>query len=101
MTNKESYKQHIDDLFVISNEYMNRIIALSALRTEALLRNMRKQEAFDKAGIMCQMFDCMSEADKKRFCEGMLQKKEFFEDVHKAMSSETQNTAKSDLQEET
>lgn len=40
---------------------------------------MRKQEAFDPANAMCQMFDCMSETDQKRFCDGMLQKKDFCE----------------------
>lgn len=101
LANNENYRQYIDDLFVISNEYIKMAAAISSLRTEALLQSMKKQEEFDPAATMCQLFDCMSEADKKRFCEGMLQKKEFYEDVHKAVSGDSNNTIKRDLQEET
>ena len=46
---------------------------------------IRKKQEFDPAANMCQMFDCMSEEDQKRFCENMLQKKGFFEDAYKMM----------------
>lgn len=91
LTNDESYKKYIDDLFAVSDEYIKRAIALSALHTEAFIRSMKKQEEFDPASIMCQMFDCISEADQKRFCEGMLQKKGFFEDAYKMMMDSFQS----------
>lgn len=36
LADDESYKKYIDDLFAVSDEYMKRAIALSALHTEAL-----------------------------------------------------------------
>ena len=78
----EVYEKYIKDLFAVAIEYNNRAIAISALHTEAFLQSMRKQEAFDPANTMCQMFDCMSETDQKRFCEGMLQKKDFCEMIN-------------------
>ena len=81
----ESYKKYINDLFAVATEYNNRAIALTALHTEAALQSMRKREVYDPATTMCQMFDCMSEADQKRFCEGMMKKKGFFEDACKMM----------------
>ena len=65
--------------------YINRATALINLHTEAFIRSMEKQEVFEPAITMCQMFDCMSEEDQKRFCENMLQKKGFFEDAYKVM----------------
>lgn len=46
---------------------------------------MQKKEKVDPAVEMCKMFDCMSEVDQKRFCEGMFQKNGFFEDAYKNM----------------
>ena len=89
--NNESYEKYINDLFAVSHEYTNRAIALSALHTEAFLQSMREKEVFDPAYTMCQLFDCMSEADQKRFCNGMLQKKEFFEDAYKVMMNTFQS----------
>ena len=85
LADDESYIKYIKDLFAVSNEYSNRAIAISALHTEAFLQSRKKKEEFDAATTMCQMFDCMSEADQKRFCEGMLHKKGFFEDACKVM----------------
>lgn len=85
LADNESYKKYIDDLFVVAREYTSRAVALSSLHTEAFLQSMKKQEEFDPASTMCQMFDCMSEEDQKRFCENMLQKKEFFVDAYKMM----------------
>lgn len=89
--NNESYKKYIDDLFAVSREYISRVVALSSLHTEAFLQSMKNQEEFDPASTMCQMFDCMSEEDQKRFCEGMLQKKGFFEDAYKMMMDSFEN----------
>lgn len=85
LADDENYKKYTDDLFSASREYIGRAVALSALHTEAFLQSMKKKEEFDPAIAMCQMFDCMSEKDQKRFCESMLQKKEFFVDAYKMM----------------
>ena len=83
--NQETYEKYISELFTVAKEYSDRAIALISLHTEAFLQSMKKQEEFDPAIIICQMFDCMSEEDQKRFCENMLQKKGFFEDAYKMM----------------
>lgn len=75
----EKYEQYLDDLFAIAGEYRNRAIALSLLHAEAFLQSMKKNEVLDGADLMCQMYDCIPEADRKRFCESMLQKKDFCE----------------------
>lgn len=85
LADDNEYEKYINDLFAVSHEYTSRAVALSSLHTEAFLQSMKKQEKFDPANTMCQMFDYMSEADQKRFCEGMLQKKGFFEDAYKMM----------------
>ena len=87
----KSYKKYINDLFAVSHEYINRATALSALHTEAFIRSMQKQEKFDPATTMCQMFDSMKEADQKRFCEGMMKKSGFFEDAYKMMMDSFQS----------
>lgn len=89
--NDEGYEKYINDLFATSNMYINRATALIDLHTEAFIQSIRKQEEFDPATTMCQMFDCMSEEDQKRFCENMLQKKGFFEDAYKMMMDSFQN----------
>ncbi len=81
----KNYKKYIDDLFAVSDEYMKRAIALSALHTEAFLQSMKKKEEFDVVESMSQVYDKLSETDQKKFCEGMLQKKEFFVDAYKVM----------------
>lgn len=93
--NNETYNKYIKDLFAIAIEYNDRAIALSALHTEAFLQSIKKTEVLDGADLMCQMYDCMSEADQKRFCESMLQKKDFFEDTYKNMISVFENAVKS------
>lgn len=93
--NNETYNKYIKDLFAVAIEYNNRAIALSALHTEAFLQSIKKQEEFDPADTMCKMFDCMSEVDRKRFCESMLHKKDFFEDAYKNMISVFENAMKS------
>lgn len=94
--NNEGYEKYVNDLFDISNEYMKRAIALSALHTEAFMQSRKKDEKFDPAVAMCEMFDCMTEADQKRFCEGMFQKKGFFEDAYKNMMDVFRNAMKSE-----
>ena len=85
LADDNEYEKYINDLFAVSHEYTSRAVALSSLHTEAFIQSIRKQEVFDPANTMCQMFDCMSEEDQKRFCENMLQKKGFFEDAYKMM----------------
>ena len=85
LADDNEYEKYINDLFAVSHEYTSRAVALSSLHTEAFIQCIRKQEEFDPAITMCQMFDCMSEEDQKRFCENMLQKKGFFEDAYKMM----------------
>ena len=86
----EGYKKYINDLFAVSNEYTNRAIALMSLYAETFMQS-RKKEEFDPVNAMFQMFDCISGADQKRFCEGMLQKKGFFEDAYKMIMDSFQN----------
>lgn len=93
--NDEGYEKYVNDLFATSNMYINRAIALMDLHTEAFIQSIKKQEEFDPAITMCQMFDCMSEEDQKRFCESMFQKKDFFEDAYKSMISVLENVVKS------
>ena len=83
--NNEGYEEYINNLFNVSNEYMKRAIALSALHTEAFMQSRKKDGKFDPAVEMCKMFDCMSQADQKRFCKGMMGKKEFFSDAYGIM----------------
>ena len=97
--NNEEYERYINNLFAVSHEYTNRAIALLALHTEIFLQN-RKQEEFDPASTMCQMFDCMSVADQKKFCEGMFQKKGFFEDAYKMIMDAFENAMKSEKEKE-
>ncbi len=91
LADDENYKKYTNDLFAASHEYTNRAIALSALHTEAFIRSMQKQEEFDPADTMSQMFDSMKEADQKRFCENMMKKSGFFEDAYKMMMDSFQS----------
>lgn len=84
----EKYEQYLNDLFAIAGEYRNRAIALSLLHTEAFLQSMRKNEKLDGADLMCQMYDCIPETDRKRFCESMLQKKDFCEMINSQQGKE-------------
>ena len=85
--NQETYEKYISDLFTVAKEYSDRAIALISLHTEAFLQSMKKQEEFDPAIIICQMFDCMSETDQKRFCWDIFQKKGFFEESVKMIQA--------------
>lgn len=80
--NNERYNKYIKDLFAVATDFNDRAIALSALHTEAFLQNMKKNEKLDGAGLMCQMYDCIPEADRKRFFQSMLQKKDFCEMIN-------------------
>lgn len=84
LADDESYKKYIDDLFAVSDEYMKRAVALSALHTEAFIQSMGKQR-FDVLDSMGKAYDNLLDIDKKIFCESMLQKKEFFVDAYKMM----------------
>ena len=89
--NNEDYRRYINSCFNYANEIINKAGALISLHTEAFKQSMMKKEEFDPASTMCQMFDCMSEADQKRFCEGMFQKKGFFVDAYKMMMDSLEN----------
>ncbi len=91
LADDKNYKKYIDDLFAVSNEYTNRAIALSVLHTEAFMQSMKKKEEFDVVESMCQVYDKLPEADQKKFCEDMFQKKGFFQDAYKAMMNENPN----------
>lgn len=52
---------------------------------------IRKKQEFDPASNMCQMYDQLSEADQKRFCQEMFQKKEFFEESVKMIQGLFEN----------
>lgn len=93
--NNEAYEKYINDLFAVSREHTSRAVTLSSLHTEAFLQSIKKQEEFNPVDAMCQMYDCMSEADQKRFCGSMFQKKDFFEDAYKNMISVLENAVKS------
>lgn len=84
----ETYKKYIKDLFAVAIEYNDRAIALSALHTEAFLQSIKKTEVLDGADLMCQMYDCIPEVDRKRFCESMLQKKDFCEIINTTQGKE-------------
>lgn len=78
----ETYNKYIKDLFALATDFNDRAIALSALYTEAFLQSMKKNEVLDGADLMCQMYDCIPEADRKRFCESILKKKDFCEMIN-------------------
>lgn len=84
LADEESYKKYVDDLFAVSDEYMKRAIALSALHTETFIQSMGKQR-FEVLDSMVKAYDNLPDIDKKIFCENMLQKKGFFEDAYKMM----------------
>lgn len=84
LVDDENYKNYIDEIFAVSDEYMKRAIALSALHTEAFIQSMGKQR-FDVLDSMGKAYDNLPDVDKKIFCENMLQKKEFFVDAYKMM----------------
>lgn len=80
--NDETYKKYIKDLFAVAIDFNDRAIALSALHTEAFLQSMKKNEVLDGADLMCQMYGCIPETDRKRFCESILKKKDFCEMIN-------------------
>ncbi len=90
LANNEGYEKYIKDLFAISKEYTQRAIALMALHTEACKDIMEKKK-FNVVSSMIQVYDNMSEGDKKKFCEDMLQKKGFFQDAYKVMMDSFEN----------
>ena len=79
--NDERYKQYIRDLFTYANEIINKAGALISLHTEAFKQSMMKPEEVNAVDCMGKAYDQLSEANQKRFCQEMLGKKEFFQDV--------------------
>ncbi len=90
LSSKETYEKYINDLFAVSHEYTNRAIALMSLHTKVVLQSMGKQ-SFDILDSMGQVYDSLPDIDKKIFCENMLQKKGFFQDVYKMMMNSFEN----------
>ena len=78
--NNEEYEKYISNLSAIAHEYTNRALALRLLHTAAVLQS-RKQES-NVVESMSQAYDSLLEEDKKKFCEELLQKKDFFADVY-------------------
>lgn len=85
LADDKSYNNYINDLFALTNEYIKRTGALSALHTEAFLQSMKKPEEVNAVDSMGKAYDQLSEADQKQFCKDMLGKKEFFQDAYKVM----------------
>lgn len=91
IADEEEYKKYINALSTIVKEYSDKVDALSALHTEAFSQSMKKKEEIDAVKSMSQIFDCISEADQKRFCECMMKKSRFFEDAYKMMMDSFEN----------
>ena len=87
----EGYRQYLNNLFAVSREYSNRVFALTALHTAAFLESMKKQEETNTVEIMSQVYDSLAEEDKKKFCENMFEKKDFFQDAHTMMMDSFKN----------
>lgn len=99
LADEESYKKYVDDLFAVSDEYMKRAIALSALHTETFIQSMGKQR-FEVLDSMGKAYDNLPDIDKKIFCENMLQKKGFFEDAYKMMMNSFESAVEVEKGEE-
>lgn len=89
--NKETYEKYIRDLFTYANDIINKVGALISLHTEAFKQSLKKQEEFDIVDSMGKTYDQLTEADQKKFCEEIFQKKGFFEDAYKMMMSVFEN----------
>lgn len=71
------YLKYVSDLFNISHEYFDRVLALMSLYTKAL--EERRKQKLTTLEAMNQTYDGLSEEEKQKFCQDMLAKKEFFE----------------------
>lgn len=85
--NDERYKQYIRDLFTYANEIINKAGALISLHTEAFKQSMKKPEEVNAVDCMGKAYDQLSEANQKRFCQEMFQKKGFFEESVKMIQA--------------
>lgn len=74
-----------------AKEWSDRAGALISLHTEAFKQSLKKQEEFDIVDSMGKTYDQLTEADQKKFCEEIFQKKGFFEDAYKMMMSVFEN----------
>ena len=83
----ERYKQYIRDLFTYANEIINKAGALISLHTEAFKQSMKKPEEVNAVDCMGKAYDQLSEANQKRFCQEMFQKKGFFEESVKMIQA--------------
>lgn len=94
LADDKSYDKYINDLFALTNEYIKRAGALSALHTEAFLQSMKKPEEVNAVDSMGKAYDQLSETDQKQFCKDMLGKKEFFQDAYKVMMDSFEKAVK-------
>ena len=85
--NKETYEKYICDLFTYANDIINKAGALISLHTEAFKQSIKKQEEINAVDSMGKAYDQLSEADQKRFCQEMFQKKGFFEESVKMIQA--------------
>ena len=90
-SDQETYEKYIRDLFVTAKEWSDRAGALISLHTEAFKQSLKKQEEFNIVDSMSKTYDQLTEADQKKFCEEIFQKKGFFEDAYKMMMSVFEN----------
>lgn len=93
--NNEGYRQYIRDLFNYANETINKAGALISLHTEAFKQSLGKPEETNMVDSMGKVYDRLPEEDRKKFCEEILQKKEFFQDAYKVMMGVFENAVKS------
>lgn len=96
LADDEGYRQYIRDLFTYANDIINKAGALISLHTEAFKQSMKKPEEVNAVDSMGKTYDQLSEADQKKFCRDMLQKKEFFVDAYKMMMESFQNAVEAE-----
>ena len=85
------YLKYVSDLFNISHEYFDRVLALMSLYTKAL--EERRKQKLTTLEAMNQTYDGLSEEEKQKFCQDMLAKKEFFESSCKMIMDVFEHTS--------
>lgn len=84
ITDEIEYQQHTADLTNTAKKLISMLNAVTDLRKE-VIKECNEARQFDIADDMCQSFDKLPEADKKRVCGAMMGKKEFFTDDYGIM----------------
>lgn len=88
--NDEESTKYINDLFAVANEYSNRAYALMELYAEAH-KESKEERKINILEIMNQAYDILAVEDQKKFCEEMLERKNFFQNAHKKIMSIYEN----------